>query len=92
VRVYAAQALWAIAQETHNVIGVLSTGIEKAEELELKATAVDTLGKIGARAASDGDVRRALKEQAVPALQQALHGEHAHLRAAAGERARHARL
>lgn len=84
LRVYAAQSLWAIGQQTRDVIPVLSNGIEKIDEEELRVSAAETLGKIAAKVpAADAELRKTLKEHAVPALLKGLQDEDDNLRIAA---------
>jgi HEAT repeat protein len=84
LRVYAAQSLWAISQQTRDVVAVLGKGIEKLEEDELRVSAAEVLGRIAVAApGADVDLRTTLKNHAVPALLKGLRDEDDGLRLAA---------
>ncbi|HMF17886.1 MAG TPA: HEAT repeat domain-containing protein [Gemmataceae bacterium] len=98
LRLHAAQALWAIAQESKEPLGpkvrdlivvlskgVLSQGL-KEDEADLSIQSAETLAKIAGRAQDgDKDLQTALKEEAVPALQKALQGNRRYVRPGAAE-------
>jgi HEAT repeat protein/uncharacterized Zn finger protein (UPF0148 family) len=66
LRVQAARSLWAIAQQTTDVLAILCAGL-KDSDADLQIAAADTLAKMGPRLDAVKDFAM-IKEQAVPAL------------------------